>query len=107
MRCLLAAYDIDIRDLDLISPENRDDLRRWMCSRAGPREPPMSLPDILWRAAQTRADAGAIEASDGSWTYRDLADACYSLFHHLREAGVESGDMVLLLREKSNGPSRV
>ncbi|GFF55149.1 nonribosomal peptide synthetase 8 [Aspergillus udagawae] len=101
MRCLRAAYHIDIRDLDLISPENRDDLRRWMCSRAGPREPSMSLPDILWRAAQTRADAGAIEASDGSWSYRELVDACYSLSHHLREAGVESGDMVLLLREKS------
>ncbi|KAL5358103.1 hypothetical protein BJX96DRAFT_173136 [Aspergillus floccosus] len=101
MRCLLAAYHRDIRDLELISPENKDDIRRWLCSSAGPREPTMALPDILWRAAQTRADAGAIEASDGSWSYCELSNACYSLAHHMREVGVESGDMVLLLREKS------
>ncbi|KAI9372444.1 hypothetical protein BJX61DRAFT_507131, partial [Aspergillus egyptiacus] len=101
MRCLLAAYHRDIRELDLISPENRDDIRRWLCSNAGPQEPAMTLPDILWTAVQTRADARAIEAPDGFWSYRELADACCSLARHLRGVGVESGDMVLLLREKS------
>ena len=101
MRCLPAAYHTDIHDLDLLSPENTEDLRQWMLARAWPRDPTMSLPDILQRTVQTRANVRSVEAWDGSWTYCELEQACHLLVLHLRRVGVESGDMVLLLREKS------
>ncbi|KAH6708906.1 hypothetical protein BKA61DRAFT_696822 [Leptodontidium sp. MPI-SDFR-AT-0119] len=101
MRCLPAAYHSDIRDIDLLSPENKEDLRQWMRARASPRDPTLSLLEILQRKAQTHANVRAVEASDGFWTYRELGNACRELARHLREVGVESRDMVLLLREKS------
>ncbi|KAI8633600.1 hypothetical protein F5Y19DRAFT_414203 [Xylariaceae sp. FL1651] len=101
MRCLPAAYHSDIRGLDLLSLENREDLRQWMPSRSQAQDSVMSLPDILQRTAQTHENMRSVEAPDGVWAYRELEKACHSLALHLREVGVESGDMVLLLREKS------
>jgi amino acid adenylation domain-containing protein len=101
MRCLPAAYHSDIRELDLLSPENREDLRRWMPSQACSHDPALSVPDILKRKAQTQANACAVEAWDGIWTYYELEEACKSLAVYLYEVGVRYGDRVLLRREKS------
>lgn len=101
MRCLPAAYHNDVRELDLFSPENREDLQRWMPSRARSRDPPVSVPDILKRKAQTQPHARAVEAWDGFWNYHELEEACHSLALHLREVGIRFGDIVLLRRENS------
>ncbi|KAI1814968.1 hypothetical protein GGS20DRAFT_374477 [Poronia punctata] len=102
MRCLPSSYTDDIRDLDLLSPENKEDLRRWMGRGAWSRElGTLSLSDLLRRAAGAHADAPAIQDADGLWTYGEFEEACHSSALYLRERGVEHGDMVLLLREKS------
>ena len=101
MCCLPTAYHSDIHDLDLLSLENKEDIRQWNLSRAWPRDLTMSLPDILQRTAQTHTNARSVEAWDGFWTYRELEQTCHSLALHLHEVGVKTGDMVLLLREKS------
>lgn len=101
IHCLPSAYHSDIRDLDLLSLENREDLRKWMRTRASPQDSTLSLLDILQRTAQTHANVRAVEASDGFWTYGELEDTCHELARHLCGVGVKSGDMVLLLREKS------
>jgi len=102
MRCLSSSYADGIHDLDFLSPENKEHLRRWMGQGAWSRElATLSLPDILRRTTKVHADAPAIQDANGLWTYSEFEQACHSLALHLREMGVEHGDMVLLLREKS------
>ncbi|KAJ9303269.1 hypothetical protein DTO271G3_643 [Paecilomyces variotii] len=101
MRCFSSSYRNDIRELDLLSPENRKDIQRWLLTRASQRETPTSLPEILQAKAQMQGNSRAIDAWDGSWTYYELEKVSHSLAIHLHAIGVQYGDPVLLRREKS------
>lgn len=63
--------------------------------------PSANLAWALWRAAEARPDATAVEDADGSWTYGRLAGRAGELAIELRELGVQPGDRVGVYMNRS------
>ncbi|GAP90069.2 putative nonribosomal peptide synthase [Rosellinia necatrix] len=101
MRSFSASYYNDIDHMNLLCPKQKEQLLQWKPGRGKSRNQPTSLLDIVQRSVQNHANDRSIEAWDGDWTYGELEAVSCSLAMHFRELGVQPGDMVLLLREKS------
>ena len=89
-----------VRDLDLVSPRDLADMRRW--NEAGPVEPELAC--LHWPIEQhavERPDAEAVRAWDASLTYGQLSAAADHLAARLRGLGVGPGVFVPVLFEKS------
>jgi fatty-acyl-CoA synthase len=61
----------------------------WSASAAG-----LTLPELLERSTQQRADRAAVIDERGTWTYRDLLVAATRMAGGLAAAGVREGDVV-------------
>ncbi|KAJ5406970.1 acetyl-CoA synthetase-like protein [Penicillium sp. CMV-2018d] len=89
-----------VRDLDLVSPRDVADMRRW--NAAAPVEPELAC--LHWAIEQhavERPDAEAVRAWDASLTYGQLSATADHLAARLRRLGVGPETFVPVLFEKS------
>jgi len=90
-----------VRDLDMLAAgERKRLLGPWARPPALPARDGL-LPQWIARRAKERPDAVAVTADDDSLTYRRLVRRANRLARHLRGCGVEPGDAVAVLLDRS------
>ncbi|KAK2601699.1 hypothetical protein QQS21_004774 [Conoideocrella luteorostrata] len=89
--------DINIADLELISPQDLLDLWRW--NAIVPPATDRCVHDVIMETARTRPGAPAICAWDGELTYSELDDLSTRLAHDL--IGIRTGTILPICFEKS------
>ncbi|KAK5988824.1 Nonribosomal peptide synthetase 32 [Cladobotryum mycophilum] len=72
-----------VRDLDLISPQDKTQIISW--NETVPERTKQCIHEILQDISDRQPDAPAVCAWDGDLTYRELVDTSSRLAHHLRQ----------------------
>ncbi|GAW19310.1 hypothetical protein ANO14919_087960 [Xylariales sp. No.14919] len=93
------AHSIRLGDLDLLSPEDRQQLATWN-SELPPAEN-SCLHELVLQHAAERPSAPAICAWDGELTFGELDVASAILSQQLQSLGIQAGSLVPLLFNKS------
>jgi hypothetical protein len=88
-----------LEELQMVSPEDLDDLQRWNQYLTPPCS--WTLHDAVSQAAQIYHHHQAVMASDGVLSYRDLDTLSTRLAHGLLDKGVRKNDRVLLCYDKT------
>ena len=88
-----------IGDLEMICSEDLQTI--WSWNETVPKTIEASIPDLLAPVFRERADDTAVCAWDGDLTYRQLNVASKALARRLIDSGVQSGEIVPLMFEKS------
>ncbi|QLY31705.1 amino acid adenylation domain-containing protein [Nocardia huaxiensis] len=88
-----------VGDIDLMSPAEREQvLHRWNDTS---QAVPLSLPQLLTRAAAYAPDAEAVVCGDATLTYRELGDRAHRLARTLIDSGVGPEDVVAVALPRS------
>ncbi|KAI0449217.1 hypothetical protein F5B21DRAFT_520570 [Xylaria acuta] len=90
---------IRLGDLDLLSPEDREQLATW--NSALPPSYNSCLHELVLQHATERPDAPAICAWDGEMTFKDLDIVSAILSQQLQSLGIQAGSLVPLLFDRS------
>ncbi|MFL6234420.1 MAG: amino acid adenylation domain-containing protein [Thermoanaerobaculia bacterium] len=95
----LADPERGVRDLAVLSPEERHQLLAW--STSGESEPPVLFHEMLEEQARRVPDRPAVISPAGSLTYSELNARANGLAHRLRRLGVGPEARVGLLMDRS------
>ncbi|WP_030677332.1 non-ribosomal peptide synthase/polyketide synthase [Streptomyces sp. NRRL B-1347] len=90
----------DVDDLDLLTAEDQDLLRRWNTT-ATDRTPPRTPVALFAEQARRTPDAVALQDGDQQVTYRQLADWSDRVAARLLADGLRTEDRVALLMDRS------
>ncbi|MFP2933044.1 amino acid adenylation domain-containing protein, partial [Pyxidicoccus sp. 3LG] len=101
LESMLARPQAQLSSISLLSEEEREQvLVRWNDTAAEyPRE--ASVHQLFCAQAARTPDAIAVEAGEGTLTYRQLDERSNQLAHHLRTLGVTPGTRVALCLERN------
>ncbi|KAK7756455.1 NRPS [Diatrype stigma] len=85
--------------LQLLNPHDRSEIMEW--NDCIPKPVEKCVHELFSAQARERPEARAVEAWDGSVTYRELDEISNRLAHDLRRKGVSNGSPVAFIFEKS------
>lgn len=99
---VLSNSNRSVKELNLFSRQNLEDVTQWTFRPAGDFEPSQKmLVELFANQVQTQPDAAAIDAHDGKLTYKELSAVTDRLAVYLQGQGVQPEDMVALCCDRS------
>ncbi|WP_217155099.1 non-ribosomal peptide synthetase [[Mycobacterium] fortunisiensis] len=103
LEAMIADPNRRLSTVDMLAAEERARLDQLgnRALLAQPAPAPMSIPELFTAQVHRAPEAVAVTAGDLSMTYRELDEAANRFAHRLSGAGVDSGDCVALLLERS------
>ena len=88
-----------LEKLDMLNSSDREEIQQWNTPMTEPVE--QCVHSLFDSQVQSQPAAPAVEASDGYATYGELDKTSTRLAHELRRQGVETGNPVVFIFEKS------
>ena len=94
-----ASLDTEIKQISSLSPQDHNEILQW--NQLVPPATEACVHDLFGTQVQRSRGADAVEAADGSATYGELDAWSGRVAIRLRQAGVQRGDTVAFIFEKS------
>lgn len=99
---VLSNSNRSVKELNLFSRQNHEDVTQWTFRPSGDFEPSQQLlVELFASQVQKQPDAAAIDAHDGKLTYNELSVVTDRLAVYLQQQGVQPEDMVALCCDRS------
>jgi amino acid adenylation domain-containing protein len=94
-----ASFQTKLERLQLLNPHDRSEILQW--NDTVPETVEKCVHELFSAQAREQPAAAAVEACDGSASYRELDEMSDRLAHELRRRGVSTGSPVAFIFEKS------